>query len=325
MTDPDPRREEGDLTQGARGVTGLAAIVVNYGSVALLRANLLALSRECPELLVVVVDNFTSTQEAQNVRALADEAGWHAALQPTNVGFGIGMNRGAEVAIALGAQRLLLLNPDATIDRENLELLDAVVRADPTAMVVPRILNADGSLHVAGTDVLLDTGDMRSFHKRDLTPEARHLPWITAACLVVGVPMWTTIGGFDEDYFLYWEDVDLSVRAARAGARLVVLAEATAVHDEGATHRENAQAPSRAKSNTYYYYNCRNRLVFARKNLTRADQRRWLLHSAGAGYRILLRGGRRQLLHPWGPVSAVVKGTWAGARSGGPREPSEQG
>jgi GT2 family glycosyltransferase len=264
----------------------------------------------------VVVDNYSVPAEVRAVTELAAEAGWLTVLCPTNQGFGAGVNRGAAAAIARGASRLLLLNPDASIDRSDLAILDARVRADGNVLAMPRILNPDGSLHAAGTDVLLARGDMRSFHNREVSTGSAFLPWLTAACLVTSAALWQRLGGFDEDYFLYWEDVDLSVRAQRLGARLEVVEEAVAVHDEGATHRDSTTTTENAKSETYYFYNTRNRLLFARKNLSPADQRRWLRGSVGAAYRIVLRGGRRQLLRSASPLRGAIRGTWAGARAG---------
>jgi GT2 family glycosyltransferase len=122
--------------------------------------------------------------------------------------------------------------------------------------------------------------------------------------------LWERLGGFDEDYFLYWEDVDLSHRCDLLGGRLIVRADLTAVHDAGGTQD---RASGRAKSATYYYYNCRNRLVFAAKHLGRRDQLRWLVRTPADARRVLLRGGRRQLAHPGRTVWPALTGSLAGA------------
>lgn len=302
------------VTESPQALGDLAVVVVNFGAHDLLISNLLPLARSWPGLRIVVVDNYSSVEEAARVQLLASAEGWRAVMSSTNVGFGAGTNRGVGVAIAEGAARILLLNPDAWIERGSVEKLDAVVRVDLSAVVMPTILNPDGSLHFAGADLLLDSGDMRSSRRRPQQHVDRYVPWLSAACLMTSAELWTRVGGFDEGYFLYWEDVDLSVRAQSAGGRLVVLDEATAVHSEGSTHRDSRRNPAEAaKSSTYYYYNTRNRLVFAAKNLDRQDQRRWLRRSLPAGYRILSRGGRRQFLRPWGPVKAAASGTLAGS------------
>jgi len=117
------------------------------------------------------------------------------------------------------------------------------------------------------------------------------------------------VGGFDEPYFLYWEDVDLSVRVERAGGRLVVRTDLEVVHDAGGTQGEQH---GRAKSDTYYSFNCRNRLLFATRHLDRGDLLRWIAATPAVSREILLRGGRRQLLHSPRPLLAAVRGSLAG-------------
>ena len=75
---------------------------------------------------------------------------------------------------------------------------------------------------------------------------------------------------------------------------------------------QDGTGTGRAKSDTYYYYNARNRLLYAALRLGRSEQRRWAATSAAAAREIVLRGGRRQLL---GSRSSL-RATWAGTRDG---------
>jgi glycosyltransferase involved in cell wall biosynthesis len=118
------------------------------------------------------------------------------------------------------------------------------------------------------------------------------------------------IGGFDEGYFLYWEDVDLGYRAVAAGGTVILRDDLVAVHDEGGTHADGR--PEGAKSAVYYRYNCRNRLAFGSRHLNRRQLLRWLVTTPAVSWEILLRGGRRQLLHSPGLLWAAVAGSLAG-------------
>ncbi len=287
----------------------VAVVVVNFGAPDLLRANLTALSERSPGLIVVVVDNLSSPQAREQVRLLCEERHWEGVFPATNTGFGVGCNLGAERALQRGAEVLVFVNPDASIDPDSIALLTKAVADDPGLVAAPTVRTPTGAIWSAGSDLDLDIGDMRSWRRRAEHHGAATMPWVSGACLAISRQLWSRIDGFDSDYFLYWEDVDLCARVLAAGGSVGVIEGATAVHDEGQTH---GPSQARAKSPTYYYYNIRNRQLFAAKWLSEERQRHWRRSAGKAAYQVLLRGGRRQLLHPRKPLTAV----WRGLRDG---------
>ncbi|WP_175551567.1 glycosyltransferase family 2 protein [Geodermatophilus amargosae] len=291
------------------GPEGLGLVVVNYGSSALLRRNLAAAGALGPHVRVVVVDNHSTDEERAAVTALAAERGWDLVALPDNRGFGAATNAGFARARELGCATFCCLNPDASATPEVLEELRLASLTDPLAVLAPRIVDSTGATVFAGSTLGL----------RDGRTGARHSPtrsrgpvedWLTGACLVVSAEMADRLGGYDEGYFLYWEDVDLSHRALAAGGSLVVRSDLVAVHDEGGTQGERE---GDAKSDLYYRYNCRNRLVFAARNLPRRQLLGWLVRTPRVSWEILLRGGRRQLLHSPRPLVTAVRGSLEGA------------
>lgn len=280
--------------------TGL--IVVNYGSHRLLAANLAKL--QLPEFFrVVVVDNPTDADERHAVSALSQREGWTLVLADRNDGFGPGANAGASRAIDDGCDVVILINPDVVIGVDVLTELAKEVRARPLNVVTPRIVHADGS-----PGFVRGVLDGRTGHISALGTAEQPLGWVTGAVLATSVDMWSKLDGFSGDYFMYWEDLDLSRRCLAAGGGLAVRADLVAVHHVGGTQGEG-------KSHLYFRYNCRNRLLFAARNLGRADVLRWLLVTPRESWSILMRGGgRRRLLHD--PTSAWVAlaGTLAGVR-----------
>lgn len=285
-------------------------IVVNYGSSALLARNLGPLSEAEPSLTVVVVDNPTDQVERERVAELAAERGWSLVTPAANLGFGGGMNLGVAAAHDRGAEVTVLLNPDAVLAPAALRSLVAAVRSAPLTMVAPRIERSDGTHWFAGADLYLDDGRVRSARRR--IPGARTEPWLTGACLALTRELWERVGGFDERYFLYWEDIDLSWRVRCVGGDLLVRQDIVAVHDQGGT--QQAEAGTYAKSRLYYYYNVRNRLLFAALHLSPRDARRWRRTALTVGVEVLRQGGRRQLLRPRGPVAALARGLRDGFR-----------
>lgn len=301
------------MDSSADPLASLAVLVVNYRSHALVEANLVRSLGDGFAGHVLVVDNFTTAEELSAITEVCARHGWELVALPRNEGFGGGNNRAAAIAIERGATELLLLNPDAWIDISAIRVLHEQVRADPLLQLAPEVLRPDGTLYTAEVDLHLHEGTMRATRRRpaDADPARIHT-WVSGACFMMATQLWETVGGFDEDYFLYWEDVDLSRRVVEAGGRVRADASVSAVHDEGGTHGERKS--DRAKSPTYYYHNTRNRLLYATKHLPSEDARRWARSTPRASYRILLQGGRRQFVHPLRTFLPAFRGSVDGLR-----------
>jgi GT2 family glycosyltransferase len=291
----------------------LAVLVVNYGTHDIIEANLRrSVGPDFPGS-VVVADSFSDLAEREAIADVCRRNGWTCLALDTNAGFGGGNNRAAEVALRLGATELLMLNPDAWLDLETVRTLQTHVREHPMTLVAPVVLRPDGRLYSAEVDLHLDRGEMLSRRKRPPgTLEARVHTWVSGACFMVSSRLWVACGGFDEEYFLYWEDVDLCRRVVEAGGSVCVDHSCRAVHDEGSSH--GFDGSPRAKSPLYYYFNTRNRLMYAAKHLGGEDRRRWARATPQVSYQILLQGGRRQLAHPGRSVWPALKGSRHGLR-----------
>jgi len=235
-----------------------AVVVVSYDSAALLERTLARVAEDSPEARIVVVDNYSTPEAREELVALASARGWEAVLPETNTGFGGGMNLGAARARELGADLLVLLNPDAVIARSDLIRLAARAHADRLALVAPVLKDSTGRIVSDGIVVCLADGSMRSRRSpRPIPPGGTH-PWLSGACLALSTDLFEVTGGFDARYFLYWEDVDFSARVLAAGGSLDLARDAVAVHDEGGTHSESQPQDSgqegsedRSKSDIY--------------------------------------------------------------------------
>lgn len=294
----------------------LGLVVVNYGSADLLAHNLVESAARARAEVVVVVDNPTGPDERHRVRELARQQDWRIVEPDRNLGFGGGVNAGVAAAISAGARDLVVLNPDAVLLAGCVDGLRAA-DAEHDTVCAPRIVTSAGSTWFDGADVYLDDGVTRGRSKRERFAGARRWEWLSGACLWIPVEVWRATGGFDEEYFLYWEDVDFSRRAVAAGARLAVVSDAVAVHDEGGTQGRTAGAA--AKSETYYYFNIRNRMLFARKHLSADDARVWGDSIWPSAREVLLRGGRKQFLFSLAPWRGGARGVRAAFRLRGRR------
>jgi N-acetylglucosaminyl-diphospho-decaprenol L-rhamnosyltransferase len=286
----------------------MAIVVVNYGSHDLLTENLRwaqeAGSPGAHDLPVIVVNNYRCDEDTVAIRALADAAGWTLVDVPTNVGFGAAVNLGARRAWELGCVAICVVNPDLVIPLDVALALRRAVLDEPLTMTSPMVVGPDG--RPWGRLGRIDMGAGRLWTHGGETG----VGWLSGACLCLHRDLWGRLGGFDVDYFMYWEDVDLSYRCVRAGGRLALRDDLVVTHQIGGT-----QAGTHGKSKQYYYYNCRNRLVFAAKNLDRSTQRRWALTTPGELRRVTSRGlppnRTWQLRHA---VPAAVVGSLAGLR-----------
>lgn len=291
-----------------QNTTEYAVIIVNYGNPALVAGNLGADVDADDGALVVLVDNFHSPHARASAVALCEERGW-LFVASMNDGFGAGVNRGVAVARQRGRRAFITLNPDAIASADVLRELARRVTVDPLALVSPFMDTGDGHPHFRGARMHRRTGQMRSgWSEGDQDPEWAN--WLSGACLAFSAQAFDALGGFSEDFFLYWEDVDISRRAAEQGMRLEILPDLLVVHDEGGTQDAGSD---RTKPPTYYFYNIRNRMLFGRRHLRGREWARWVIAAPKQSVLIWMRGGRKQAITEPRGLLAAGRGLLAGA------------
>jgi GT2 family glycosyltransferase len=150
-----------------------------------------------------------------------------------NPGFGAGVNR---AALGARGKYLLLLNPDCTVDDDVPHELAAWLDQHPHVGVLgARVEERDGSIQpsarrfpdlttgVAGrTSWLRSVWPTNPWTRRNLvglegSRDPVQVDWVSGACMMVRRAAFESIGGMDEEFFLYWEDADLCFRLKRAG------------------------------------------------------------------------------------------------------------
>ncbi|MGH9156887.1 MAG: glycosyltransferase family 2 protein [Acidimicrobiales bacterium] len=224
--------------------TRTSAVVVNYNAREALVACVASL-RAAGVVEVVVADN-ASADGSDRALAVADPA---ARFLPTgaNLGYGAAANRG--VAATTG-DLVLICNPDVVVEPGSVAALVAALEADPAlALVGPRLADGDGHLYPSprrfpgiGEAVghaflgLVAPGNRYTRRYRmldDDRAQAGDAEWVSGACFLARRRAWDALGGFDEAYFMYAEDVDLCWRARRAGWRVGFEPAARVVHLQG--------------------------------------------------------------------------------------------
>lgn len=198
-------------------------------------------------LAIVVVDNYPGDGSLADTQAHEVHATYVAL--PDNPGYGAGINVGVTFLPA-SVEWVLICNPDLELAPASIDALLATAESDARiASIGPAILNTDGSVYPSARRVpSLRTGVGHALfanvwqanpwtksYKQD-SPEAlerRDAGWLSGSCLLVRRSAFTEIGGFDDGYFMYFEDVDLGYRFGKAGWRNVFEPSAQAVHIGG--------------------------------------------------------------------------------------------
>jgi GT2 family glycosyltransferase len=224
---------------GFRGVSAAgstAVIVPSWNSLALLPRCLDSLATQGPGLELLVVDNGSSDGSVEYLR----DAGVPHLSLPRNIGFAAAVNLGvARVAAAA----VLVLNADTELEPGCVAALTRALEADRSlGGVQPRILQLDAGeavdvaqarIYSAGQALLADgraveegTGDQQ---RPELLVDREVFGVCGAACLLRR-QLFAELGGYDERYFSFYEDVDLNVRARIAGWRFAYVPEAVVWH-----------------------------------------------------------------------------------------------
>jgi N-acetylglucosaminyl-diphospho-decaprenol L-rhamnosyltransferase len=227
---------------------GLDVVIVSYSSRDLLRACLEALGANPPScpMRVVVVDNASGDGTVELVTQDFPEVDLIASAE--NLGFAAATNLGARRG---SASYLLALNPDTAVGPGALDRVIAVLESHPDVAVVgPRLLRPDGSFdHAARRSFptpLSALGHFTGVGRRAgaagrlaayRAPEVESGPVdaVNGAFMLMRRSAFEAAGGFDEGYWMYMEDLDLSYRLARDGWLSWYEPSATVMHVKGGT------------------------------------------------------------------------------------------
>ncbi|MEJ2581101.1 MAG: glycosyltransferase family 2 protein [Acidobacteriota bacterium] len=215
----------------------ISAIVVNHNGEAHLGRCLESLSRSRAEVLVV--DNASSDGSLALVQERFPEA--RVLSLNRNLGFAEANNIAAQEA---QGEALLLLNSDAWLDLGAVELLAAKMEGESrVGLVAPSLRYPNGSRQFSWSPTRGVLGEVlqklrNPFESRDWVHGkfARTVSrlagriWYTAACVLVRTDAWHSVGGFDTNFFMYFEDVDLCMRLEDKGWLLAEEPQATAFH-----------------------------------------------------------------------------------------------
>jgi len=287
-------------------------VLLNWNSYEETRTAIESVQRmDYPNFRILIVDNGSQDGSVSALKALSGER-VDLLMSPVNTGYTGGCNLGMERALAMGAKYIWLLNNDAVVEPTALSSIVAIAESDDRiGLVTPQIAALD-------EDRLTFAGGIIS--TKDKVYEDTHDPAVAAewrerypdAGLVIGPAMLVRaevvrrIGMLDPAFFAYFEDIDYSVRSAKAGFRNVVDPNSVVRHLE----KNHNKKPDEIRPH-YWYYMARNESRFWRKHLGFMGSLRLSWNS----FNRFLRNRNRLSGKP--ESEAILAGLWDGWRNRG--------
>lgn len=190
---------------------------------------------------IIVVEN-GSTDESLDILK-TKFPGVILVINKKNLGFAGGVNSGIKKAIDLGSDYVALFNNDAVTDKDWLKKLVAVIESDTNIGIVTCKFLDEGGKKIDSTGDIYTTWGLPYPRGRNEKVDTAHYEGgfvfgATGGASLYRVRMLKSIGYFDNDFFAYYEDVDLSFRAQLTGWKVKYVPESVAYHQIGATSRK---------------------------------------------------------------------------------------
>jgi GT2 family glycosyltransferase len=214
-----------------------------------------------PNKQIIIVDNGSSDDSVARIRDSFPDV---VILQTgENLGFTGGNNVGIRHAVKNGSDYVYLINNDTTVESDALEKLVQAAEANPQAGLLAPVIHdfdAPRAIWFAGSVVDLRRG--AAWHDNSHQPSRTELPyevpWATGCAMLLRASLLNDLGGFDDRYYLSWEDVDLSLRVRNTERSVMVVPKARIYHKGGQSGKN--------LNSIYSYYAVRNSLLLARKH-----------------------------------------------------------
>ncbi len=212
----------------------IAVAIVNWNTRDFLHTCLQGVLAEGPAQ-VVVADNGSSDGSVEMVRR--DFPSVTLLVNPENPGYGTASNRAVS---SCSAEYVLLLNSDTEIRPGALRVLgDYLDRYERVGVVGPRLLNPEGTLQESCFPFPRPLFPLTKRFTRAHSPDRpRQVPWVVGAALAIRRTAFQAVGGFDESYHMYFEEVDLAYRLSMAGWETHFTPDAEVIHHIGASTRQ---------------------------------------------------------------------------------------
>jgi GT2 family glycosyltransferase len=254
------------ITVPSEPIILVSIILVNYNGADVLPACLNSLAKFIPpdNCEIILVDNNSQddsikyvTENFPNIKLMR---------MSRNCGFGAGNNAGAKIA---QGKFLFLLNTDVTLTNNILpHLIDLMQKRLDVGIIGTKLLFPDQSFQLSVAPAISIQGEFKSRNSHKLAANKEYLQRleqeyqimqevdiVVGASLFIRAELFDDLGGFDENFFMYFEDADLCQRVQNKGYKILYTPEVYLIHIRGYSMKKNADAMAveYRRSQIYYY------------------------------------------------------------------------
>ena len=213
----------------------LSIIIVNYNTKTLLKQCLNSLMKHPTKSSeIIVVDNASADGSVGMLRKKFPKV--KIIANKTNRGFGAAKNQGVKIA---KGEFLLSLDSDTEIKQNVKELLEYLEKYPKIGILGCQLVDKKGKKqqYIAGfKHTIFDTIRNKFLKSPELnTLKPTDVDWVTGAFMLMRRKVFEELNGFDEQFFLYFEDEDLCLRAEKKGLRVVYYPRFSVIHIGGAS------------------------------------------------------------------------------------------
>ncbi|MBY0579681.1 MAG: glycosyltransferase family 2 protein [Burkholderiales bacterium] len=250
----------------------LAVIIVNYRTAHLVIDCVQSLLPEISEIdaRIIIVDNQSGDDSVSRIQTWLEEQGLPSSLvllleSPGNLGFSGGNNVGIR---AVSAEYYLLLNSDTIVHPGAIRiLLETAAKFPKAGIVSPRLLGASGEIQMSCFKFHRPLGELVDSAQTSIidrlmqdfvirlppTMDVMEPEWTSFACALVRRQVFEEVGLLDDEFFMYFEDVEFCYRTRKAGWTIVHNPAAEVVHFHGGSSSFEESVRARKRLPKYYY------------------------------------------------------------------------
>jgi GT2 family glycosyltransferase len=246
----------------------LGIIIVTYNSKNEIARLLESIAiQNITDSIIYLVDNNSNDDTLDIVSKFETDLSICIIASSVNNGFAGGNNIGIQRAMEEGCDYVFILNPDMQLNGKCIEIMTKRLESEPTLGVIGPIVlfgnNIDNIIQVYGVKANFKTQKkVDNFSNEKLTneiPSDNYVDMVLGGAMMIRSDVLKVTGFFEEDYFMYNDEIDLAYRVKKAGYKSLCLRDAVVRHFHDF-------APKNKRGNNFmYYYIMRNRYLYFKK------------------------------------------------------------